>query len=225
MEAPDMPRPLRSLVGALVALLLIGGPAVFAHWCTNQMRNLHEVRPGVLYRSGQMSLLGLRQAVHELGIKTIVSLRDAHRAGDPPPDLDEEVFCANEEIKFYRIPPARWYAEDGPAPVETGVRTFRQIMADPKNYPVLIHCFAGLHRTGAYCAIYRMEQEHWTNARAMAEMKSYGYISLDEEWDILGYLEVYQPTWKEPSDQPVVRRRPPVKPGARRVRHSKRSEE
>jgi tyrosine-protein phosphatase SIW14 len=97
-------------------------------------------------------------------------------------------------------------------------------MSDPSKYPVLVHCFAGTHRTGAYCAIYRMEQEHWTNAQALAEMKTYGYITLDEEWDILGYLEVYRPTWKEPAAQPVIRR-PPAMPGVRHVRHSRRSED
>ena len=42
------------------------------------------------------------------------------------------------------------------------------VMADPGNYPVLVHCFAGIHRTGAYCAVYRMEFERWDNADAMA---------------------------------------------------------
>jgi tyrosine-protein phosphatase SIW14 len=220
-----MSRPLFNFIGVMAVLMVISAPALIALQWNGQMRNFHEVCPGVLYRSGQMSLSGLKQATHDLGIKTIVSLRDAHKLGDPPPDLAEEAFCTNEEIAFYRISPAKWYAEDGPAPVETGVRTFRVIMADPRNYPVLIHCFAGTHRTGAYCAIYRMEQERWTNARALAEMQDYGYVTLDDEWDILGYLEVYQPTWKGPQFQPGVRQRPPGKPGVRQVRHSRRHQE
>ena len=61
-------------------------------------------------------------------------------------------------------------------------------MSDPANYPVLVHCFAGIHRTGAYCAIYRMEFDHWTNDRAIDELKAHGYYNLPEEKDILGYL-------------------------------------
>jgi hypothetical protein len=41
-----------------------------------------------------------------------------------------------------------------------------------------------------------MEREHWTNAQAIAEMKACGYVNLDDEWDILGYLERYRPTWQ-----------------------------
>jgi tyrosine-protein phosphatase SIW14 len=66
-------------------------------------------------------------------------------------------------------------------------------MDNPDNYPVLVHCFGGIHRTGAYCAIYRMEYEHWSNAQAIAELRAGGYKDLDDEWDLLGYLEQYRP--------------------------------
>ena len=84
-------------------------------------------------------------------------------------------------------------------------RKFRALLADPKNHPVLVHCFAGVHRTGAYAAIYRMEFERWSNARAIAELKACGYSNLDDEWDVLGYLEQYRPSWApapEPTSHP-----------------------
>jgi hypothetical protein len=42
-----------------------------------------------------------------------------------------------------------------------------------------------------------MEFEHWSNADAISEMKACGYRNIDDEWDLLGYLEKYQPTWKK----------------------------
>jgi protein tyrosine/serine phosphatase len=157
------------------------------------------VRENVLYRCGQLTLTGLKEVIHDKGIKTVVTLRDRTGDGDGSPDLAEEEYCRAQEINYYRIPPAHWESADaGPPPVEKGVKKFRAIMADPANYPVLVHCFAGVHRTGAYCAIYRMEFEHWTNAEAIAEVKALGYSNLDEELDVLGYLEHYCPTWKDP---------------------------
>jgi protein tyrosine/serine phosphatase len=87
-------------------------------------------------------------------------------------------------------------------------------MADPDNYPVLVHCFAGIHRTGAFCAIYRMEHDHLSNAEALRELKEGGYINLYDEWDVLGYLEEYKPTWRADVDpaMPATRKRPPAKP-------------
>jgi protein-tyrosine phosphatase len=48
-------------------------------------------------------------------------------------------------------------------------------MDDPANYPVLIHCKAGLHRTGCLVAVYRMEYEGWSPTEAIAEMKDLGF--------------------------------------------------
>jgi tyrosine-protein phosphatase SIW14 len=189
-----MSRWLQIVLGSAVTLSLITAPVLFAFHQQHEMRNFREVRQGVLYRSGQMTLNGLRKAHHEYHFKTIISLRDAMVPGQPDPDGQEEAFCADKDITFIRLPPYRWEGEEGTVPpVEENVRKFRAVMADPKSYPVLVHCFAGIHRTGAYTAIYRMEFEGWTNAQAIAEVKACGYANLDKEWDILTYLEEYRP--------------------------------
>lgn len=190
-----MPRSLQWLFGLLIAVLLVGAPVAYALHVQTEFRNFRVVREGVLYRSGQMTLPGLKRVIHDYRIKTVISLRDSYTPGEGPPDLAEEEYCKHEELNYYRIPPRRWYAASGPAPVEKGVKKFRDIIADPNNYPILVHCFAGIHRTGAYCAIFRMEQEHWSNTQAIAEMRKLGYGNLDEEEDILGYLEQYRPAW------------------------------
>ena len=174
--------------------VLIAGPVVFANHRQNQTRNFRIVRAGVLYRSGQMTVSGLERLVDEYGIRTVVSLRDSYVPGGTPPDRQEEEYCRKMDILHVRISPRAWESPTGgPAPVEEGVRRFLEVMADRRNYPVLVHCFAGVHRTGAYCAIYRMEFEGWSNAEALAEMKACGYDNLDDEWDIRGFLESYRP--------------------------------
>lgn len=208
-----MIRVARISLGILVVLLLIGGPVAFAVHQQAQTRNFRVVRPGVLYRSGQMTKEGLRHIFNDHGIKTVISLRD----GLTTSDKAEEEFCKSEEINFVRILPSQWGDVGGSVPVEEGVRKFRAIMSDRRNYPVLVHCFAGIHRSGAYCAIYRMEFEHWSNAQAIREVKACGYTNLDEELDILGYLEQYHPSWmpreesETPPPAPEVKEKPRVK--------------
>ena len=218
-----MPRSLQWCLGFLIAGLLIGAPYVYAVRAQERFRNFRVMKEGVLYRSGQMTLPGLKQIIHDYGIKTVVTLRDASGAGEGSPDGAEEVYCKAEELNYVRIPPRPWDNSNGPAAVDEGVHRFGQVMADPENYPVLVHCFAGVHRSGAYCALYRMEYDHWTNAEAIAELKACGYANLDDEWDILGYLETYRPTWKGPAEPSTAdEQRPPVAPGKKAKPRPKR---
>ena len=198
-----MPRLCRFLLGLSIASLITAGPIGYAYYRQANLRNFHAVREGVLYRSGQMSIAGLKSVVHDFGIKTVVSLRDAVYVNDPPPDLAEENYCLAEAIKYVRISPRSWWAPDGSIPAEIGVSRFREVMDDESNYPVLIHCYAGIHRTGAFCAVYRMEKEHWTNQRAIDEMMAGGYRDLQDDWDLHDFLKGYQPHWKRAGNKPV----------------------
>ncbi len=187
-----MARVLRVGAGVIVVIALIGGPVAFGLHQQAQMRNFRVVREGVLYRSGQMTIAGLKRVFHDHGIKTVVCLRD----GRTEADRAEEAFCNSEEVTFVRIPPAGWGEFGGSVLIDEGMRKFKEVMKDPRNYPVLVHCFAGIHRTGAFTAVYRMEFEHWSNEQAMAEMKACGYSNLEDEQDILEYMEQYHPEWK-----------------------------
>jgi tyrosine-protein phosphatase SIW14 len=191
-----MRRGIANLLGTIVVILLVAGPVALATHQQAQVRNFRVMQEDVLYRSGQMTLDGLKRIAHEYRIRTVISLRDKSHGGPHSADEAEENFCNQQEINYYRLPPQHWAAATlgDPAPVEDNVMEFRAVMADPKNYPVLIHCFAGIHRTGAYCAIYRMEHDHWTNPQAIEEIMASGYT--DMESDVLGYLENYRPTWK-----------------------------
>jgi protein tyrosine/serine phosphatase len=203
-----MTRVLQVALGVLIVLGLIAAPVYFAVRQQAQTRNFRVVRPGLLYRAGQMTKDGLRRIFNDYRIKTVINLRD----GLTPRDREEEEFCKSEDVQFVRILPSRWGDIGGSVPAEAGVRTFREIIRDPRNYPILIHCFAGIHRTGAYCAIYRMEREHWDNARAIREMKACGYTNLDEELDILGYMEQYRPSWmpaEKATSPPTEAKEPP----------------
>lgn len=189
-----MSRSIWNLLGILTVLLLLVGPLAVAVRFEEQTRNFRPVREGVLYRSGQMTLPGLKRVVAYHGIKTVISLRDSYTADRPPPDMEEEAYCRKVDLHYYRFSPRHWQGKKGgPAPVEENVRQFLEIMSDPRHHPVLVHCFGGVHRAGAYSAIYRMEFEGWSNEQAIEELKATGYTNLEEHDDILGFMEKYKP--------------------------------
>ena len=228
-----MPRPVSCLLGLLVAALLVAGPWGYAHYRQIHIRNFRAVREGVMYRSGQMTITGLKAAVHERGIKTVITLRDSASANEPPPDLSEENYCLAEGLNYVRISPRTWWSrpdrslhprvppsgagarEKGAADTQGtttlgriglrrryfSIRRFLEVMDNADNFPVLVHCFAGIHRTGAFCAVYRMEYDRWSNEEAIAELYACGYKYLEDEWDLLDFLKSYVPRWKRNPSQ------------------------
>ena len=59
------------------------------------------------------------------------------------------------------------------------VNEFLKILDDEANYPILLHCKAGLHRTGRLTAIYRMEYQGWSRGRSTARTagQRYGFLA------------------------------------------------
>jgi len=176
--------------------VIVGLPAGFASYRHTNLRNFRVVKPGLLYRSGQMTVAGWERVINDHGIKTVVSLRDTKVDGKPPPDKAEEEYVRKLDLGYLRLAPQPWWGRpNAPIPADANVAKFLAVMDDPKSYPVLVHCFAGIHRTGAYLAIYRMEYDRWDNAAALAELRANGYVNVEDEEDVFDYLTAYKPRW------------------------------
>ncbi|CAN5620836.1 dual specificity protein phosphatase family protein [soil metagenome] len=162
-------------------------------------RNFRAVDPGVFYRSGQMAAPGLERVLDEYGIRTVVSFRDSKSKTELAPDEFEKGLCESRGVVYHRFTPLNWMLPDGTMPAQANVDRFVKMLHDPKTqWPILIHCFAGVHRTGAFTAIYRMEKDGWTNAEAIREMLEIGRDKSGFEADILTYLNGYQPRTPRP---------------------------
>jgi protein tyrosine phosphatase (PTP) superfamily phosphohydrolase (DUF442 family) len=100
-----------------------------------------------------------------LGIRTVVDLRQ-----DGPDD--EQRLVENAGMTFYSIPMTASYP-----PSEFVIHRFLQLVNDPANQPVFVHCEHGHIRTGLTTAVYRITHDGWTADQAYAEMKKYHFHS------------------------------------------------
>ncbi len=144
-------------------------------------KRLRVVTEGRVYRSGQMTAAGFEDAVRRHGIRTVVNLQDEY----PDPDLARGYFdrrtvkesevCARLKVRYVAIAPDLLPRRQVPLRRPAAIDAMLAVFDDPSAYPVLIHCRAGLHRTGCMAAVYRMEYEGWTPQRAVDEMRAHGF--------------------------------------------------
>jgi tyrosine-protein phosphatase SIW14 len=165
----------------LVVFLVGVVPVVFYRMVYNHSRRLREVVPGRVYRSGQLTVPGFAEAVSRLGIRTIVNLQDdfpdpyIRKSFWTDQGIKESDLCRRLNVRYVLIEPDLVSRYKVPEERPFAIDRFLQIMDDPSNYPVLIHCKAGLHRTGVLTAVYRMEYQGWSRHDAFEELRAHGF--------------------------------------------------
>ena len=99
-----------------------------------------------------------------IGVKTVIDLTDEDASADEPR------LVTGLGMKSLRIPMS---TRETPSAEKIG--EFLQIVNDPANQPVYVHCVGGRHRTGVMTAVFRMTHDGWTADQAFAEMKKYKF--------------------------------------------------
>ena len=179
----------RVLGGLLIAVALPGVPGAYLVRRNTAWRNYRVVEPGKLYRSGQLAPGPLDTVLREQGVRTVVSLRTLARPGDLVKEDAEERVCRARGIRYVRsIRPGGSRARTT-VPAQANVDAFLAVVRDPSAGPILVHCFAGLHRTGIFCALYRISCDGWSADEAISEMYAIGYSQPDPA--ALAYLRAY----------------------------------
>lgn len=119
-----------------------------------------EVAPGLL-RGGAPDAQGVAW-LRERGVRTVINLRHYH-------GRSEGELVRGAGLRYEWIP-----LESTDAPEPEQVERFLAIVTDPEARPVYVHCLHGVDRTGAMIAAYRIREQRWTNADALAEMETFG---------------------------------------------------
>jgi protein tyrosine/serine phosphatase len=167
------------IVGLMLLLTVV--PFYYYRSVYEYGKRFRVVSPGVFYRSGQLTQEGFEDFIRRNGIRTVINAQDEY----PDPDLPrgywdhhsikETQLCERLGVRYVFLPPdlisRRRLPDERPAAIER----FLALLDDPNNLPVLLHCKAGLHRTGVLTAVFRMEYEGWTPAQAMTELRACGF--------------------------------------------------
>jgi tyrosine-protein phosphatase SIW14 len=167
----------RTLLSTLAVAVLATGPSfvsITAHASDAASRpvapvNLSRIRIdnfgqiNANYYRGEQPDGGDYADLAAIGIKTVIDLQADGDSG-------EQRFVEAAGMKFYRFPMTTHVP-----PTQQQLAKFLEIVNDPAQQPVYVHCKGGRHRTGVMTAVYRMEQDGWNAERAFSEMKNYKF--------------------------------------------------
>lgn len=165
-------------VVAFMSALLIGGQAL-AGTPQISIDNFGKVNNNY-YRGAQPKGSDYKDLA-ALGIKTVIDLQI-----DGP--SSEAGLVKGAGMNFYRIG-----MTTSKAPTQAQVAQFLEIVNNPANQPVYVHCAGGRHRTGTMTAVYRMTNEGWTAQQAYNEMKQYHFEGFLDHPVLRNFVYAYAP--------------------------------
>lgn len=152
------------IIAIVVLAALIFGKSYVYDYKINH--NLETITEGKVYKSGVIPPDELPDYIKKYNIKSVVDLRFPGTGDDVNnPEVPAELTAEKEAIA--KIPGVNYFNNGSDqVPAKKNLDYFFKILDEPKNYPVLIHCYHGVGRAEIYSAIYRIEYENWDRDKA-----------------------------------------------------------
>jgi protein tyrosine/serine phosphatase len=133
----------------------------------------------IVYRGGQPERGGF-QLLKQSGIKTVVNLREEN---------DEEATVRGLGMNYVHIPMG---VTVGSKISPAAIAKYFEVLRNPDNLPVFIHCRRGADRTGAMIGFFRIAVHGWTGAKAYEEARRMGMRWW--YWGLKKQLQTWTPT-------------------------------
>lgn len=137
------------------------------------------VQPGELYRSGSLTPRTLEQVTQRHGIRTVLSMLNP----EAPESVAERAAAERLGLHWINVP-LRGNGASEPADREI----IRQVMLDKSNRPLLVHCAAGVNRTGLAVGMYRIHEQGWTYDQVLEELRAKDFDDLEKHENLRSAL-------------------------------------
>ncbi len=161
----------RSRQIALVFLVLAvsGATGAWIYYQQHRFKHFAVHDPGMVYRSAWLGPDALSQLIETYQIRSVVNLCN-------PDEMTPQMWAS--ERQAVASSGATLHAVPLPNSIEFDPQVWQQhleILSNPNNYPMLVHCQHGVTRTAMFLATYDVLHRHQTAAESLAAQPLFGH--------------------------------------------------
>lgn len=158
----------RIIIIVIVIGAIIAGKFAYEKYVNHNFQTITENK---VYKSGVIPPDEIADFVKEHNIKSIVDLRFPGTGDDVNnPEVPEELTA--ERVAVSKIEGVNYFNNGSDqVPQQHNLDMFFEIMDNPDNYPVLLHCYHGVGRAEMYSALYRIEYENMDRDEARTKTR------------------------------------------------------
>jgi protein tyrosine/serine phosphatase len=161
----------------VLAAVVVGAGA---WWYAQRLpKRFAPVVDGRLYRSGEVSPAHLERLQRDYGIRRVICLLNP----DAPETQTERMAADELGLVWENVP----LTGDGASDAFDRDRLLELLM-EPNAPPTLVHCAAGVNRTGLAVGLYRIEAQGWSYEQVLEEMRAFDFEDLPKHENLRAAL-------------------------------------
>jgi hypothetical protein len=165
----------RKLQLSVIALFLavVAGTGGWIYHQQHRFKHFAVHEPGMVYRSAWLAPDALAQIIETYQIRSVVNLCNPDEM-TPAMWEGERKAVAGAGATLYAVPLPNTVNVD-----PTAWKPHLDIMANPDNYPMLVHCQHGVTRTSMFLTAYDVIYRHKTAEDSLAVQPTFGHVRAD----------------------------------------------
>ncbi len=160
------PKPLKLVLIVLGIGATIAGAAAYHHHQRYKHFAIHE--PGLVYRSAWLEADVMSEVIEEYQFRAVVNLCEPGEMGEQR-WIDQRNAVRNAGSRLYEVAMPMGIDANDPA-----LEKHIEILRNPDNYPMLVHCQHGVTRTAKFLAMYDILYRGMSGDESLAKQPLFG---------------------------------------------------
>jgi hypothetical protein len=155
------------ILGLVLLVAAVAGGLTYRHHKRYKHLAIHDA--GMVYRSAWLEADVFREIIEKYQIRTVLNLCEPGELGEER-CIDQRQAVRGSGARLIELPMPAATID----PSDAAIHPFVEVLCDPQNYPLLVHCQHGVTRTAKVLAMYDILFRGMTADQSIAAMPLFG---------------------------------------------------